>query len=76
MTHPTTPNPFPTLNEKEAAARLGVAVRTMQEWRRNGRGPRFFKMGRAVRYCEADLVAFIEAAARRSTADPGPRDAA
>ena len=67
-----TPNRFPTLTEKDAAKRLGVTVRTVQGWRRNGRGPRFYKIGRSVRYAEADLLAFIEAAARKSTSDPAP----
>ena len=70
------PEIFPTLTEKEAAARLGVTVRTVQEWRRQGRGPQFYKIGRAVRYAEADLLEFIRASARRSTSDPGPCDAA
>lgn len=72
----TRPDPFPRLTEKDVAERLGVTVRTVQGWRQEGRGPRFYKLGRAVRYAEADVVAFLEAAARRSTSDPGPRDAA
>ncbi len=63
---------FPRLTEKEAATLLGVSVRTMQNWRQTGAGPRFFKIGRAVRYSERDLADFVAARARTSTSDPGP----
>lgn len=59
--------------EQEAAERLGVSIRTLQKWRLRGGGPVYRKFGSAVRYGEADLEAFIEAAARTSTADSGPK---
>jgi hypothetical protein len=62
------------VNEIEAAEILGVARRTLQDWRFRGVGPRFLsytgKRG-AVRYRVADLEAFMERAARTSTSDPG-----
>ncbi len=64
------------LKEKEAARALGdLSVKTLQRWRWAGRGPRFIKVGAAVRYDAADLLAFIEAGRRASTSDRGPGNA-
>jgi len=59
------------LREAEAARRLGTSVRTLQKWRCNGKGPRFVRLSRAVRYDPADLEAFIGVGRRMSTSDPG-----
>ena len=60
------------LNETEAARILAMRVTTLRRWRWAGKGPRFVKIGAAVRYDPADLAAFIEAGRRASTSDPGP----
>ena len=62
------------LNETEAARILAMRVTTLRRWRWAGKGPRFVKIGAAVRYDPADLTAFIEAGRRTSTSDPGPED--
>ncbi len=54
-------------NEKDAAAILCVKVPTLRRWRWAGKGPRFLKIGGAVRYDLADLEAFIVASRRHST---------
>ena len=54
-------------NEKDAAAILCVKVPTLRRWRWAGGGPRFLKIGGAVRYDLADLEAFIVASRRHST---------
>ncbi len=59
------------MTETEAARLLGLKVATLRRWRWAGKGPRFLKLGGAVRYDPADLEAFIEQSRRRSTADPG-----
>lgn len=59
------------LNEHEAASRLGLAVATLRRWRWSGHGPRFAKIGRAVRYDPVELRAYIDAQTRRSTSDVG-----
>jgi predicted DNA-binding transcriptional regulator AlpA len=61
------------LREAEAARRLGTSVRTLQKWRCNGKGPRFVRLSRAVRYDPADLDTFIAVGRRTSTSDPGTR---
>lgn len=57
---PATFDPDRLLNEKEAADLTGLAIRTLQAWRVRGEGPRFVKVGRAVRYRRRDVVAWIE----------------
>jgi excisionase family DNA binding protein len=48
------------LTEDEAAERLGIQPRTLQGWRVLRRGPRYRKVGRLVRYAEADLLSWLE----------------
>ena len=62
------------LTETEVAGMLKVRPVTLRAWRQRGGGPRFRKIGAAVRYAAEDLEAFVEAAARTSTSDPGPPD--
>jgi hypothetical protein len=59
------------MREAEAARRLGTSVRTLQKWRCNGKGPRFVRLGRSVRYDPADLEACIARGRRTSTSDTG-----
>ena len=44
---------------KEAARLLSVSHRTLEDWRGRGGGPRFFTMGRLVRYRLDDLDRFV-----------------
>jgi len=48
------------LGEMHAAEFLKLSPRTLQAWRPQGRGPRFVRAGRAVRYRRRDLIAWIE----------------
>ena len=59
------------VNEKAAAATLGLAVTTLRRWRWAGCGPDFVRLGRAVRYDPAVLSEFIDFNTRRSTSDGG-----
>ena len=45
----------PHLTDIEVAERLGVSRFTVRSWRLKGVGPRFLKMGRAVRYRSQDV---------------------
>jgi len=60
----------PRLNERQAAEFLGLSHRTLQCWRRIGRGPTFLKIGEAVRYDRAELERYLAAQVRQSTSDP------
>ncbi len=59
------------IHEREAARRLGLSVKTLRRWRWSGQGPAHRKLGAAVRYAEEDLAAYVDAARRCSTSDPG-----
>jgi len=54
-------NGYKPLKEIEAAERLGCKVSTLRKWRLLGKGLTYRKIGRLVRYCEADVAAFLEA---------------
>jgi len=44
-----------TLTDIDVANRLGISRFTVRSWRLKGVGPRFLKMGRAVRYRPQDV---------------------
>jgi excisionase family DNA binding protein len=44
----------------EVAELLGVPVGTLANWRYQGRGPAFAKVGRHVRYRQRDVDAWID----------------
>jgi hypothetical protein len=48
-------------DEQEAAELLGCSVALLRKWRVTREGPAFCKLGRLVRYAEADLLAFLNA---------------
>jgi predicted DNA-binding transcriptional regulator AlpA len=43
----------------EAAEFLGVSIWWLVKARSNGTGPKFIKIGRAIRYSKSDLLDFI-----------------
>ena len=57
------------LNAREAAAWLRLGANTLAKWRILGKGPRFTRAGRSIRYRRADLEAFVERRTARSTAE-------
>lgn len=63
--------PIELLNEVQTARRLQLSPKTLRNWRVVGTGPKFLKLGRAVRYCDADLLAWIAKGSRQSTSDKG-----
>ncbi len=60
------------IDEKAAAAFLGVTARHMQAMRQRGGGPSYVSLSsRCLRYRRIDLKAWAEARLRTSTSDPG-----
>jgi hypothetical protein len=57
------------LNTVDAARRLRVSPSFLAKARMQGGGPRYRKLGRAVRYVQADLDHWLLACSRTSTAE-------
>ena len=64
MTTPSSLHPdieqLRAVGEREAVVILGLSLQTVRNWRHLGRGPRYCKYGRAVRYLLADLLDWRE----------------
>lgn len=55
-------NPRELINERQAAAYLGVSVATLRRWRRLGKPPAWVKLGdKLVRYRACELERFVSA---------------
>ena len=65
----TKPSAATTLTDVEVAVRLGVSRFTVRSWRLKGVGPRFLKMGRAVRYRSRDVDEYERQALVETQAD-------
>ena len=59
----TTSGTTRALTEREVAELLGLSVATLRAWRHRGKGPRFLRLGRSVRYLPSDLADFVRASA-------------
>ncbi|MBB3230955.1 helix-turn-helix domain-containing protein [Halomonas stenophila] len=59
------------LTTQQAAEFLGLSPNTVNQWRYLKRGPRFRKIGKNVRYAEADLLEFLEKQTRTGTSHQG-----
>jgi hypothetical protein len=59
------------LTPKEAASFLRVSESFLAKARMRGDGPRYRKLSRSVRYDKADLLLWLKASARTSTAELG-----
>ena len=57
------------LTTREAAAHLTLAKSTIERMRITGEGPRFLKLGGAVRYRVCDLDAWLESRLTNSTSE-------
>jgi excisionase family DNA binding protein len=65
--NPSLTDPNPLLCEIYAAKLLAVSSRTLQAWRRKEYGPPFVRVGRAIRYRQADVLEWIEAQVCRAS---------
>jgi predicted DNA-binding transcriptional regulator AlpA len=59
------------LRTPEAARFVGLSIRTLEKHRIYGTGPRYSKLGGRVVYRLEDLQAWVDAAVKASTSDPG-----
>ena len=51
--------PVQLLNERRVAEMLGMSVASLRRWRLLQKGPRFIKLGSAVRYKPDDISAWL-----------------
>lgn len=66
-------NPAALLTPAQASVMLGVAVQTLAKWRHEGRGPRYLKMCRLIRYRRDELERWLSELERASTSEYGQR---
>jgi predicted DNA-binding transcriptional regulator AlpA len=59
----------PLLHPRDVAKLLSVSTSWLAKARLSGNGPRFVKIGRAVRYLESSLKEYIKARMRGSTSE-------
>jgi excisionase family DNA binding protein len=65
------------LTERQVAEQLGLSVATLRAWRHRGKGPRYLRLGRSVRYLPSDVDNFVRASAvdtRSVSASDGESD--
>ncbi len=48
------------LDDVQAARMLGLSPQTLRNWRTQRKGPRYIKLGRAIRYRPEDLENYIK----------------
>jgi predicted DNA-binding transcriptional regulator AlpA len=57
------------LDTNTVAREYGVSPVTLRKWRMTGAGPRFVRLGRAVRYRRAELDAWLSKREFRNTTE-------
>lgn len=63
----------PLLTPSEVGEHLRLSEKTLANWRCQGRGPEFLRVGRDIRYRAADVVAWLEGE-QQPIAPPGSAD--
>lgn len=56
------------MSETELAEYWHISIRTLQSWRLNGGGPKFLKLGKAIRYSVDEIKRFESENTKTSTA--------
>jgi predicted DNA-binding transcriptional regulator AlpA len=49
------------VDEKRVTELTGIAIQTLRNWRFQGTGPAYFKIGRSVRYRLSDIISYMDA---------------
>jgi predicted DNA-binding transcriptional regulator AlpA len=55
------------LTTKQTADLLGLKFNSLEIWRLQGKGPKYRKIGRLVRYAESDILEYLDSQTRTST---------
>lgn len=59
-----------TISESDVATLLGMSVKTLRNWRVDGKGPVYAKPGRVVVYLPDDVTAYLNASRRAPDGTP------
>ena len=62
------------MTESELARKASVSVAVLRKWRREGRGPRFLKLGRLIRYLAGDVDIWLHSHAFGGSQQRGAND--
>lgn len=62
----------PWLSVRDIATICAVSTKTVHEWRRTGRGPRFHLLGKHLRCAPADLHAWLDSCVADGTSGQAP----
>jgi excisionase family DNA binding protein len=49
-----------SLSLRQASEYIGISQAALRTWKRNGKGPAFFRAGKLLRFRKCDLDAWIE----------------
>jgi predicted site-specific integrase-resolvase len=63
--------PEPLLGQAKVARLLGIEVDTLGVWRRKGYGPRWYRIGKKIKYAAPDVRAWMNAQARPDNSASG-----
>lgn len=47
------------LSQQDVSERYQISVYSLARWRATGEGPRFYRMGRRIRYARSDIEAWL-----------------
>lgn len=67
------PEVIELLSPPELAEKLQISKKTLAKWRCNGRGPRFVRLGHAIRYRTRDVSDWLDAKSSWNTAEASDR---
>lgn len=70
--HPSQLGLESSVSQQTAAEILEITPRTLAKWRRDGTGPRFFRIGIRPRYRLIDLIEWQRSRLQRSTLEDNP----
>ncbi len=64
-------NGHPMWSPGDLAEHLGIPLRTLYNWRYEGKGPRAYKIGRHIRYDPLEVGAWLKEQASRKGTEAG-----
>jgi len=57
------------LTEKQVATMLSITQQTLRNWRQQGKGPKYVKVGGSIRYRYTDVELYLEKNAVETTGE-------